>query len=460
MFPNQAKKNYSLLTGPIGRSILSFAFPLLLGNLFQQFYNVADSLIVGNFLGNSALAAVSSSGPIIQLLVGFFNGIAMGAGVVIARYLGGGHTEKLQHTVHTAVAFGLVTGALMTLAGVFLTPYLLQMMGTPASILPQSIEYFRIYFYGSIAFVVYNVCMAVLNAVGDSRHPLYFLIIATIVNLSLDYLFIGILGCGIASAAWATVISQFVSVILSIGFLIHSKGVQRLIFSQLRIEWPYLQQILKNGLPAGFQMSIISIANVVVQSNINFFGADVVAGHGAFSRIEGFGFLPINCFSLGMSTFVSQNLGAGQIDRVKKGARFGILCSIIMAEIIGIVIFIFAPMFISAFTRDPMVIAYGVGRAHICSLFFMLLAFSHVASGILRGAGKAFVPMLVMLICWCLIRVSYICIAVRIIPHINTVSWAYPITWTLSTISFILYLKYSNWLRTGQKPTVSADLSS
>lgn len=441
------QNDYSLLTGSIGKSILAFALPLMLGNLFQQFYNIADSLIVGNFLGNNALAAVSTSGPIIQLLVGFFNGIAMGAGVVIARYLGGGHVDKLQRTIHTAVSFGFITGILMTVTGAVFTPHLLQLMGTPADIMPESVAYFRVYFYGSIAFVVYNVFMAVLNAVGDSRHPLYFLMISTVVNLALDYLFVGILGYGVESAAWATVISQFVSAILSAAFLMRAKGMHRLVLTKLRIEWSYLKQILQNGLPAGFQLSIISIANVVVQSNINFFGADAVAGHGAFSKIEGFGFLPINCFSLAMSTFVSQNLGAGQIDRVKKGARFGILCSVIMAELIGLVLFIFAPTFITAFTRDASVIAYGVGRARICTLFFMLLAFSHIASGILRGAGKAFVPMVVMMICWCLIRVSYITIAVRIVPHINTVSWAYPLTWSLSTVIFIIYLKRSNWLR-------------
>lgn len=432
--------------GPIWKRMILFAIPLFLGNLFQQLYNTADSLIVGNFLGSDALAAVSSSGSLIFLMVGFFNGISLGAGVVIARYFGAREKEKVQDAIHTTVAFGIVAGILLTAIGLIMTPTFLRWMGTPADVLKNSVLYFRIYFLGSIAFVLYNIFVGILQSVGDSRHPLIYLIISSVTNVVLDLLFIGVFRFGVGSAAVATILSQFLSAILCLIHLMRCKEDYQIHLKKIRFDFPMLKLIISNGLPSGFQNSIISFANVIVQSNINSFGKMAVAGCGAYSKIEGFGFLPITCFALSLTTFISQNLGARQYERAKKGAKFGVLCSITMAEIVGIIIFFTAPYLVAAFNNDPQVVAFGTAQARTITLFYFLLAFSHCIAGILRGAGKSTIPMFVMLICWCIIRVSYITVAVRSIPDIKVIFWAYPITWTLSSILFIIYYFKADWI--------------
>lgn len=453
MDTKQKNQKDTLLTeGCIWKKIIAFAFPLFLGNLFQQLYNTADSLIVGNFLGSNALAAVSSSGNLIFLMVGFFQGISVGAGVVIARYYGARQMEDVKKAVHTTVAFGLASGIFLTVAGTFLTSRILIWMGTPADVLPESSVYFRIYFMGSLSFVMYNVFVGILQSVGDSRHPLVYLIVSSVVNILLDLLFIAILGFGVGSAAFATVISQFISAFLCLFRLTRKTPEEyRLCLGQIRFDFPMLQQIISNGLPAGFQNSIISFANVVVQSNINKFGKMAVAGSGAYSKIEGFGFLPITCFAMALTTFISQNLGARQYERAKKGARFGIICSVITAELVGIFIYFTIPTLISAFNRTPEVIAYGTTHARTTTLFYFLLSFSHCIAGILRGAGKAAVPMLTMLCFWCIVRVSYITVIVHFIPVINVIFWAYPLTWSLSSIVFLIYFMKADWVHGFEK---------
>lgn len=447
-----AEKTTLMTEGPIGRKIIAFAFPLFLGNLFQQLYNTADSLIVGNFLGSNALAAVSSSGNLIFLMVGFFHGIAAGAGVVIARYYGARELESVKKAVHTTIAFGLAAGIFLTVAGVLLTSRILLWMGTPADVLPESAVYFRIYFMGSLSFVMYNVFVGILQSVGDSRHPLVYLIVSSVINILLDLLFVGVLGFGVGAAAFATILSQFISALLCLFRLVfQSPEDYRVCLKLIRFDFPMLKQIIANGLPAGFQNSIIALANVVVQSNINKFGKMAVAGCGAYSKIEGFGFLPITCFSLALTTFISQNLGARQYERAKKGARFGILCSITMAEAVGIFIYLAIPALISAFNRTPEVIAYGTAQARTVTLFYFLLSFSHCIAGILRGAGKASVPMVTMLCFWCIVRVSYITLIVRLIPVINVIFWAYPLTWSLSSIVFLIYFLKADWVHGFEK---------
>ena len=274
---NRTASSTLMTEGSIWKKIVTFAFPLFLGNLFQQLYNTADSLIVGNFLGSDALAAVSSSGSLIFLMVGFFNGIAMGAGVVVARYYGARQIDRLQRAIHTDVAFGIVAGILLTIIGLILAPQMLIWMGTPADVLPNSLLYFRIYFMGSLAFVLYNVFVGILQSIGDSRHPLNYLILSSIVNIVLDLLFVGVLKLGVGSAALATIISQFISALLCLRRLLRSPEEYRLVPSRIRFDPIMLKQIISNGLPAGLQNSIIALANVVVQSNINSFGKMAVA---------------------------------------------------------------------------------------------------------------------------------------------------------------------------------------
>ena len=433
--------------GPIWKRITYFALPILLGNLFQQMYNTADSLIVGNFLGKNALAAVSSTGSLIFMLIGFLSGIAIGAGVVISRYFGGNKLEEMSQAVHTTVAFGLVAGVVMTAVGVGLSPQILRWMDTPENVMYNSQLYLSIYFMGSLGSVMYNVCVGIMQAVGDSRHPLYYLIVSSVVNVVLDLFFIAVLGMGVDGAAWATIIAQYVSAIMCLWRLLRVKDSYRVELRRIRFHWDMLKRVVRFGLPSGVQNSIIAIANVVVQSNINHFGDAAMAGVGAYSKIEGFGFLPITSFTMAMTTFVGQNLGAGQIERTKRGARFGTITSVLLAELIGVAVFIFAPQLIAAFDTSPDVIAYGVDKARTSVLFYCLLAFSHAMASILRGAGKAVVPMSVMMICWCIIRVSFLAIAVPLTGSIQMVYWVYPLTWFLSSVTFLWYYRRIDWSR-------------
>lgn len=443
----EVSNSKNLMTeGVIWKKIIFFAMPLFLGNLFQQLYNTADSLIVGNFLGSNALAAVSSSGNLIFLMVGFFNGIAIGAGVVIARYFGARDIENMQKAIHTTIAFGLVSGIILTILGVLLAPQILIWMATPENVLPESVTYFRIYFMGSLGLVMYNIFVGILQAVGDSRHPLNYLIISSIINIILDIVLITIFHLGVGAAALATIISQFISAFLCLRRLMKTNDEYKVSLKAISFDKKMLTLIIRYGLPSGLQNSIIAIANVVVQSNINAFGDMAMAGCGAYSKIEGFAFLPITSFTMALTTFVGQNLGAREYERTRKGAKFGMLCSMVIAEVIGILIFIAAPMLTAAFNQDPQVIMFGTDRARTSALFYFLLAYSHCISAILRGAGKSMVPMLVMMIFWCVVRVTFLTVMIHFISSIAIVYWVYPLTWSLSSIAFFIYYKKVDWM--------------
>ena len=439
-------RSTDMTTGSIWKRMVSFAVPVFLGNLCQQLYNTVDSVIVGKFVGKQALAAVASSGNLIFMMTGFFMGLFIGAGIVIAQYFGARNYEKVRSAVHTDIAFALCCGVLLTLLGVFFTPTILTWMRTPADVLSTSILYFRLYFLGSLATILYNAGMGILQAVGDSRSPLYYLVISSVVNVALDLLFVGAMDMGVAGAAVATVISQVVSAVLCIIKLTRSDGPYRLEIKRIGFDLPLLKKITSQGVPSGVQNSIIAIANVVVQSNINTFGSDAMAGCGSYSKVEGFVFLPITAFAMALTTFIGQNLGAGQFDRAKQGARIGILCSMAMAELIGVALFFLAPYAMRLFSDDPAVVAIGVRQSHIEALFFCFLAFAHGVSAVLRGAGRAQVPMYTMLGCWCILRVSYITLALKVWPDIATIFWAYPITWSVSCVVFLLYYLKADWV--------------
>jgi putative MATE family efflux protein len=452
-------RSTDMTTGSIWKRMVSFAVPVFLGNLCQQLYNTVDSVIVGKFVGKQALAAVASSGNLIFMMTGFFMGLFIGAGIVIAQYFGARNYEKVRSAVHTDIAFALCCGVLLTLLGVFFTPTILTWMRTPADVLDTSILYFRLYFLGSLATILYNAGMGILQAVGDSRSPLYYLVISSAVNVALDLLFVGAMDMGVAGvvkahvagAAVATVISQVVSAVLCIIKLTRSDGPYRLEIKRIGFDLPLLKKITSQGVPSGVQNSIIAIANVVVQSNINTFGSDAMAGCGSYSKVEGFVFLPITAFAMALTTFIGQNLGAGQFDRAKQGARIGILCSMAMAELIGVALFFLAPYAMRLFNDDPAVVAIGVRQSHIEALFFCFLAFAHGVSAVLRGAGRAQVPMYTMLGCWCILRVSYITLALKVWPDIATIFWAYPITWSVSCVVFLIYYLKADWVHALEK---------
>lgn len=447
-----ARSGSMLMTkGPIRREIILFTIPLFFSNLFQQLYNTADSIIVGNFTGADALAAVSSSGNLIFLVIGFIIGLSTGAGVVIARHYGAGEKEGMRKAVNTVTAMSLCCGLIAMLLGILFAPLVLVWMGTPETVLPESILYFRIYFIGAIPATLYNGLVGVLQAVGDSRHPMFYLILSSIVNIVLDLLFVGVFHFGVAGAAAATVISQVLSMVMAVYHLLNAPDDYRLIVREVSFDKTELKDILYNGIPMGLQNCIIAFANVIVQSYINQFGRLAVAGQGAYLKIEGFAFLPITCFSMAMVTFIGQNVGAGEKERVRQGARFGLIACALLSQAIGILMYIFAHPLIRLFGSDEEMIAYGVERLRICIKFYIPLSISHVMAGILRGAGKSVVPMVVMLVCWCVIRVPLIGIGMHYVHSINVVNWAYPITWMMTCVVFLVYYFSGRWLSPKKK---------
>ena len=440
------KKNQMLMTsGTIWKQILLFAFPVFLGNLFQQLYNTADSLIVGNYLGSSSLAAVTSCGELIFLLTSLFQGISVGAGVVIARYFGANDKERMQNAIHTLMAFGIMFGIGLTVFGYLLAPVLLGWMSTPKNVIHLSATYLQIYFLGSLGMILYNSCVGIMQSVGDSKHPLYFLIVSSCVNVVLDIVFVAGLHMNVEGAALATILSQFLSAILCLYLLIRTNESHQVHLSKIRIHADVGKEILEMGIPTGIQNSLISISNVVVQSNINTFGSLAMAGMGTYSKIEGFAFLPITSFMMALTTFVSQNRGAKEYERARKGARFGLVCSVSLAETIGLLIALFVTPLMRLFVDDPQVIQYGVERAHYATILFFMLAYSHGVSAVLRGVGKSVVPMVVMLVCWCLVRVTLLTMLNMLFHNILFVYLIYPFTWSLSSIVFFLYYRKINW---------------
>jgi putative MATE family efflux protein len=450
----QMNARVDLTEGSILKKLIIFSIPMFLGNLFQQFYNLSDALIVGKFADNNAFAAISSTGSFIFLLVGFFMGIAMGASVVISKFVGAKDPENTKKAIHTVFAFGIVASILATVIGVVLTPYILTWMDTPKSVYPDSFAYLTIYFGGVSTIIMYNVCMGIMRATGDSAYPLYYLIISSIINVLLDLLFVAVFSMGVAGAAIATIISQGISCVLCIIRMCRMDDETRLVFKEIKFHKGMLRDTIMIGLPTGLQNSIISIGNIVIQTNINSFGPNAMSGQGAYAKIEGFGFIPITCMSMALTTFISQNLGAKQYKRAKRGALIGTLLAVGMAQVIGLTIMFLAEPLLRLFIDDADSISYGLIHANIASMFFFLLAFSHCASGILRGCGKAMIPMFTMLSFWCVLRVIYVTVTIQYIPKFQTISWAYPLTWSLSSLVFIIILLFTDWVHGLEKKTV------
>lgn len=435
------KDSLSLMTsGNIKKLILGYAGPIFVGQLFQQLYNTADAMIVGNFSGQTSLAAITSIGSLSNLFVGFFTGFSTGASVIIAREIGANNAKKTSNAIHTTVALGIVLSILMTFSGYFFSPTLLTMMGTPSDVYPLSLIYLRIYFLGSFPLIMYNMLVGILRAGGDSRHPLYYLIVSSLLNVVLDIVFVGGFKMDVSGAAIATVLSECVSILLCFVQLIREEGMLHVSFKKIRFFKEDLLEIFEYGLPTGIQICVIDIANIMIQSYINSFGSIAVAGVGAYSKIDGFAFLPVTSFSMALTTFISQNKGAHQTTRVKEGIKFGLFVSLVIVELIGVLVFVFSPNLIAMFNQNPEVIKYGVDRARTVSLFYCLLGFSHVVSAILRGYGKPVMPVVVMLVCWCAVRVITLMTIGTYVHNLYLTHWLYPITWFLSSIVYLYWL--------------------
>ncbi len=440
-------KQKGLMTeGSIFKQILYFSIPLIIGNLFQQLYNTVDSIVVGNFIGDNALAAVNSSGAIVQLLISFFMGLSMGGGVTISNYFGARNREGVHKAVHTTFALSVLSGVLATIIGVVFTPAILKLVNVDPEVMADSVLYLRIYFMGILGLIVYNMCSGMLRAVGDSRHPLYFLIVSSVINVVLDILFVAVFNLGIAGVAYATLIAQFASAILSIRQLIRTDQMYKLELKKVRFHMDILKRIIKIGLPSALQNAIVSFSNVVVQANINSFGKEAMAGAGSYMKVDGFALMPVMSFSMALTTFVGQNIGAKEFERVKKGTKIGVLMSCTTILIISMILLVFAPQVMSIFSSNPNVIAVGKTMMYSVVPGYLFVAISHALAGVLRGAGLTKIPMYVMVVCWCVCRVIWITVTVKLFNDIRFVFLGWPVTWVLSATVLIIYYKRSNWL--------------
>lgn len=434
--------------GNIWKQLLFFSIPLVLGNIFQQLYNAVDSIIVGNFVGSQALAAVTSSSPVINMLISFFMGLSIGAGVVISRYFGANDRQGVSDSIHTSMAIIILAGIAMTFIGVLLTPYILQWVGVPQDVMSDSIVYLKIYFYGIIGVMIYNMGSGVLRALGDSKTPLYFLIFSSAVNIVLDYAFVVYLHMGVSGVAWATLISQCLSALLVCLLMMKGNASYQLRLRQLKIYPSILSEVIRVGLPSGVQNAIVSFSNVIVQSNINAFGSTAMAGCGAYTKIDGFAILPVTSYSMAITTFTGQNIGAGRFDRVRQGTKVCLTLSLITTLLISLLLFLFGDTALSIFTSDPAVINYGHIMLTLLVPGYFLLAISHAISGVLRGANRAATAMIIVISCWCGLRMAWILTSVPIFHSIHVVLLGWPISWLVSTIIFILYYRHGHWLPT------------
>ena len=439
MMPRR-KKVVDMTQGNITRHIIQFAFPLLLGNIFQQLYNTVDTWVVGNFASNEAFSAVGTVSPIINMLIGFFMGLSSGAGVVISQNYGAKHFDEVEKAVHTAIVMTLFIGVVFTFVGLGMTPFMLQLMKTPDNVLPESTAYLSIYFCGILGLMVYNMGAGILRAVGDSQRPFYYLVVCAILNTVLDLLFVIKFEMGVRGVALATILSQGISAILVIITLARTDECIKLRLNKLRIHWHILKKVIVVGIPAAIQMAITAFSNIFVQSYINFFGSDCMSGWTAYAKIDQLLFLPMQSIALAATTFVGQNLGCNQIDRARKGIGRALLLAMSSTVLLMIPVIIFARPLVSFFNSKPEVISYGAMLLSWLSPFYVLCCCNQILSGALRGAGITRAPMVIMISSFVVFRQVYLFAMSRICNEIIPIAMSYPAGWLLcSTITLIYY---------------------
>lgn len=432
--------------GNIWKLLIIFSIPLILGNLLQQMYNTADSIIVGNFVGSNGLAAVGSGTALINLIIAFSQGAAVGAGVIVSQSLGARDKQKTTLAVHTAMCIAIILGVILSAIGVILSRDLLVWMKTPKSVLKDSVLYLQIYCGGLIFNVIYNMATGILNAAGNSKRPLIYLAIASVTNIILDLVFIKALKWGVKGAAIATDISQALSCILAVGYLLRVNSDYKLIIKELKIHGNTAKQIIRVGLPTAIQNMVISFSNVLVQSSVNSYGATAMAGYAAYLKIDGFNILPVLSISMAVTTFTGQNVGAKKPDRVKKGMWNALIMGVIYTVIIGAVLLLTSHTVLGLFTKDNDVITYGqLAMKYFCPFYF-LLGILNILAGTVRGAGKGVPPMLILLFSMCIFRILWIKIALPFYSTIDGVFILYPISWLVGMILMIIYTKFGKWM--------------
>ena len=439
-------QNNLMTEGSIVKSLLLFALPLIFGNLLQQLYNTADSIIVGNFVGANALAAVGSSGSPIYLLIGFSQGLAVGAGVVVSQFLGAKDHREAQEAVHTSLAIAAILGVVLTVGGILVCRSLLVWMNTPAEVLEDAVTYMRIYFGGVLFSVIYNMAAGILNAAGNSQRSLIYLGCASITNIILDLVLIAGLRMGVEGAAIATDISQLVSCVLSLRFLIKSTDDCRVIPREIRLHKKMAARIIRVGLPTGIQNMVISFSNVLVQASVNSYGSAAMAGFAAYMKIDGFNILPVSSISMAATTFVGQNYGAGRLDRVKKGTWVTLAMGLVYTLATGALLLLGQDVIMHLFTNDETVVFFGEAAMHWFCPFYFLLSILHGLAGAVRGTGASVPPMVVLLVSLCLFRIVWIQWVLPLFSGIEGVFILYPVSWALGAGLMILYAWKGKWM--------------
>ena len=425
--------------GSIARQLISFAFPLLIGNLFQQLYNTVDTWVVGNFVSDNAFAAVGSMGPIVNMFIGFFLGFATGAGALISQNFGAKNEDAIEKLVHTSIVATFAIGLIFTVSGHLLTPLLLDFAKIPEAVRPEAKTYLSIYFSGIMGLVFYNMGAAILRAVGDSKRPFYFLVVCAVMNTVLDLVFVLGFGMKVEGVAWATVISQAVSAILIVISLMRTKTCVRLQFRKLKVNWHLLGRIVSLGIPSALQVSITSFSNIFVQSYINFFGPNCMSGYTAYSKIDMLLFLPAQSVSMATTTFVGQNLGCGQVKRARQGVTASILISAGVTTALMIPVLIFSGDVVRIFTTQQDSIYYGTLFLRYITPFYILTCFTQVFASALRGAGNSRAPMVIMLSSYVAFRQVYLAIMSTVWNEVIPIAMGYPLGWILSCTIFIIY---------------------
>lgn len=443
---NEQTKTTMMTEGSVVKNILFFSVPLILGNLLQQLYNTVDSIIVGNYVGSNALAAIGSSTSLVYLLIAFSQGVSVGAGVVISQRLGQKNKEGVQTSVHTALALAGILGIILTVGGILFSKEILLWMNTPEEVLTDAVTYLRLYSAGMVFNVVYNMAAGILNAAGNSRRSLGYLAIASVTNLILDLVFIVGMKTGIAGAAIATNIGQMISCVLAIWFLVRAQTDYKVYLNKIKIHKSTAGLIIKIGLPTGFQNMVISLSNILVQSSVNSFGANAMAGFGAYMKVDGFNVLPVTSFGMAATTFVGQNFGVGKTERVKRGMWITLGIGILYTITTGILLLIFSETIMHLFSNDSAVIAYGQQAMHFFCPFYWVLSILHALSGTVRGTGKSIPPMVVLLISLCFFRVLWVQFVMPNIASIEGIFMLYPISWAIGSGLMILYTWKGKWL--------------
>lgn len=439
LHPAKGKQDVDMTHGNILRHIIGFALPLLVGNLFQQLYNTVDTWVLGNFVSNAAYSAVGNVGPIINMLIGFFMGLSSGAGVVISQYYGAGQHENVQRTVHTAIVMTLVLGILFTGLGIFMIPFMLNLMNMPESVTPEATTYLTIYFSGLLGLMLYNMGAGILRAVGDSKRPFYFLVVCALMNTFLDLLFVLGLRMGVSGVAIATILSQGVSAVLVLVTLLRTDSCIKITIKKLCIHWDILKKIFKVGIPAALQLAVTAFSNIFVQSYINYFGPNCMSGWTTYSKVDQLLFLPMQSISLAGTTFVGQNLGKGQTERARQGVKVAMLLACGSTLLLMIPVIAFAPPVAAFFNAEPAVIEFGTLFLRCLTPFYVLCCINQVYAGALRGAGNARAPMIIMLCSFVGFRQIYLYLMSNICNEILPISMAYPAGWLLCSVITAIY---------------------